>query len=149
MGGVITNEGAEAAQFFMNAADTRTQGVDVVVTWEMPFVSTGNLGLKLLATVSETQITKVNLPAGLPDVLFTEQDRSIVEEWQPSSRFTLSGSYALDNYSAFLTLHNYGQYTVTEGNGDRQTYDAKHPTDLRLGYNPGFGTSTAPITCST
>ena len=139
VGDVITQEGAEAAQFFMNAADTRTQGVDVVATWDVPFVVTGNLGLKLLATVSETEITKVNLPANLPDALFTVQDRSIVEEWQPSSRFTLSGSYALGDFSAFLALHHYGEYTVTEGGGDRQTYGAKHLTDLRLGYNLGFG----------
>ena len=133
-------EGIGVVQFFMNAADTRTQGADVVATWDVPFVSMGDLGLKFLATVSETEITKVNLPADLDAALFTDQDRSIVEEWQPSSRFTLSGSYALGYFSAFLALHNYGQYTVTEGNGDRQTYDARHLTDLRLGYNLGFGT---------
>ena len=133
-------EGIGAVQFFMNAADTRTQGADVVATWAVPFVSMGDLGLKFLATVSETEITKVNLPADLDAALFTDQDRSIVEEWQPSSRFTLSGSYALGEFSAFLALHHYGEYTVTEGNGDRQTYDAKHLTDLRLGYNLGFGT---------
>ena len=135
----ITRAGGQQGQFFMNAADTRTQGVDVVVTWDVPFMSMGALGLKLLGTVSETEITKVNLPLGLPDALFTNQDRSIVEEWQPSSRFTLSGSYTLGDFSAFLALHHYGDYTVTEGNGDMQTYGAKQLTDLRLGYNLGFG----------
>ena len=135
----IIRAGGQQGQFFMNAADTRTQGVDVVVTWDVPFVSMGALDLKLLGTVSETEITKVNLPLGLPDALFTDQDRSIVEEWQPSSRFTLSGSYALGDFSAFLALHHYGEYTVTEGNGDRQTYGAKQLTDLRLGYSLGFG----------
>ena len=135
----IIRAGGQQGQFFMNAADTRTQGVDVVVTWDVPFVSMGALDLKLLGTVSETEITKVNLPLGLPDALFTDQDRSIVEEWQPSSRFTLSGSYALGDFSAFLALHHYGEYTVTEGSGDKQTYGAKQLTDLRLGYNLGFG----------
>jgi len=80
----IREAGGDRGQFFMNAADTRTQGVDVVATWDVPFVTTGDLGLKLLATVSETEITSINLPAGLPDALFPEQDRSIVEEWKPS-----------------------------------------------------------------
>ena len=136
---VLAREGVSKAQFFMNAVDTRTQGVDIVATWDVPFVSTGDLGLKLLATVSETEITKVNLPAGLPDALFTEQDRSIVEEWQPSYRLTLSGSYGLDRFSAALALHGYGPYTVLD-DGKRQTYGAKYLTDLRLGYNLGFGT---------
>ena len=134
----IIAAGGDRGQFFMNAADTRTQGVDVVATWDVPFVTTGDLGLKLLATVSETEITSINLPAGLPDALFTEQDRSIVEEWQPSYRLTLSGSYRLNSLSAALALHGYGPYTVLDGK--RQTYDARYLTDLRLGYSLGFGT---------
>ena len=133
----IREAGGDRGQFFMNAADTRTQGVDVVATWDVPFVTTGDLGLKLLATVSETEITSINLPAGLPDALFTEQDRSIVEEWQPSYRLTLSGSYALDRFSAALAIHGYGPYTVLDG--QRQEYSAKYLTDLRLGYSLGFG----------
>ncbi len=136
----INEAGGDKGQFFMNAADTRTQGVDIVATWDVPFVSTGDLGLKLLATVSETEITSINLPADLPDALFGEQDRSIVEEWQPSYRITLSGSYVLDRFSAAAALHGYGPYTVLDG--ERQTYDAKYLTDLRLGYNVGFGTFT-------
>ena len=139
----FAREGVEKAQFFMNAADTRTQGVDVVASWDVPFVATGDLGLKLLATVSETEITKINLPAGLSDSFFPNQDRSIVEEWQPGYRITLSGSYGLNRFSAAAALHGLGPYTVLEGTGDdekRQTYDAKYLTDLRLGYKLGFGT---------
>ena len=134
----LNEAGISAAQFFMNAADTRTQGVDVVATWDVPNVPVGNLGLKILATVSETEITKVNLPAALPDGLFTEQDRSIVEEWQPSYRVTLSGSYGLDRFSSAVALHGYGPYTVLDG--ERREYSAKYLTDVRLGYNLGFGT---------
>ena len=134
----LNEAGISAAQFFMNAADTRTRGVDVVATWDVPFVATGDLGLKFLATVSETEITTVNLPAGLPAGLFTEQDRSIVEEWQPSYRVTLSGTYGLDRFSVAAALHGYGPYTVLDG--ERQEYSAKYLTDLRLGYRLGFGT---------
>ena len=133
----ILAAGGDRGQFFMNAADTRTQGLDVVATWDVPFVMMGDLGLKFLATVSETEITAINLPAGLPDALFTEQDRSIVEEWQPSYRLTLSGTYGLDRLSAALAVHGYGPYTVLDG--QRQEYDARYLTDVRLGYSLGFG----------
>lgn len=133
----IIAAGGDRGQFFMNAADTRTQGVDVVATWDVPLVMTGDLGLKLLATVSETEITAVNLPADLPEALFGEQDRSIVEEWQPSYRLTLSGTYGLDRFSAALAVHGYGPYTVLDG--ERQTYDARYLTDVRLGYRLAFG----------
>ena len=133
----------EKAQVFMNVADTRTQGMDIVATWDVPFVSRGDLGLKLLATVSETEITKFNLPSDLPEELFTDRDRSIIEEWQPNYRVTVSGSYGLDRFSAALALHGYGPYTVVEGDSRTETnvkeYSAKYLTDLRLGYNLGFG----------
>ena len=138
----LTNGGIDSAQFFLNAADTRTRGVDVVATWDVPFVLKGDLGLKLLATMSETEITKVNLPASLPPSLFEDRERSVIEEWQPKHRFTLSGSYKLDRFSAFLALHGYGPYTVSgDGNNPpKQTHDARYLTDLQLGYNLGFGT---------
>ena len=133
----IREAGGDRGQFFMNAADTRTQGVDVVATWEVPHVPVGDLGLKLLATVTETEITSINLPVDLPDALFGEQDRSIIEEWQPSYRVTLSGSYALDSFSAALAVHGYGPYTVLDGT--RQTYNSRYLTDVRLGYSLAFG----------
>ena len=83
----LENSSISAAQFFMNAADTRTQGVDVVATWNVPLALRGDLGLKFLATVSETEITDVNLPLGLPDELYTDRDQSILEEWQPQLSF--------------------------------------------------------------
>ena len=138
----LLNESIDRGQFFMNAADTRTQGVDVVATWEVPFVSVGDLGLKLLGTVSETEITNVNLPASLPSSLFNDRERSVIEEWQPKHRFTLSGSYRLEKFSAFVALHGYGPYTVSEdgNNPAKQKHSAKHLTDLRLSYKLGSGT---------
>ena len=138
----LVQGGVQRAQFFMNAADTRTQGVDVVATWDVPFMTKGDLGLKLLATMTETEITSVNLPASLPSSLFDDRGRSIIEEWQPEYRFTLSGSYRLERFSAALALHGYGPYTVSnDGNNTaKQKHSAKYLTDLRLGYNLGFGT---------
>ena len=138
----LSGAGIDEAQFFMNAADTRTQGVDVVAVWDVPFVQRGDLALKLLGTVSETTITSVNLPASLPSSLFEDRERSVIEEWQPKHRFTLSGSYRLDRFSFLLALHGYGPYTVSmDGNNPpKQKHDAKYLTDLQLGYNLGFGT---------
>ena len=138
----LSGAGINEAQFFMNAADTRTQGVDVVAVWDVPFVQRGDLALKLLGTASETTIMSVNLPASLPSSLFEDRERSVIEEWQPKHRFTLSGAYKLDRFSFLLALHGYGPYTVSmDGNRPpKQRHDAKYLTDLQLGYNLGFGT---------
>ena len=128
----------DSAQFFMNAADTETRGMDIVASWHVPFINHGDLELNFLGALMQTKIRDVKLPAGLPSKLFGEQDRSIIEEWQPNSRFTLSGLYQLDQLSASVMVHRYGSYTVTDG--AKQKFDPKYVTDVQLSYNFGpFG----------
>ena len=128
----------DRAQFFMNAVNTETRGGEIVASWNVPYINRGNLELNFLGALMQTQIRDVKLPAGLPDKLFTEQDRSIIEEWQPRSRFMLSGLYQLDQLSALVTVHRFGSYTVTDSG--KQKFDPKYVTDVQLSYNFGpFG----------
>ncbi len=132
----LNAEGVGRAQFFMNAADTRTKGVDVVSSWNVPFVSRGALSLEFAGTISDTKITSVNLPAGLPGSLYTDQDRSILEDWQPDSHFRLSADYAIDRFAVWLALHRYGEYKVLDG--QEQKYEAEFLTDVQLSCNLGW-----------
>lgn len=128
--------GIQQGQFFMNAADTTTKGVDIVASLDHSFSDSSTLRLVLAGTVNETEITDVNLPLGLPEELFTAQDRSIVEEWQPKDRFSLSGTYSRGPASVLVAVHRYGEYTVLDG-GERQTYGAKYLTDASLSVDVG------------
>ena len=123
-------------QFFMNAADTTTKGVDIVASLDHSFADSSTLRLVLAGTVNETEITDVNLPSDLPASLFTDQDRSIVEEWQPKDRFSLSGFYSKGFASLLVAVHRYGEYTVLD-DGERQTYGAKYLTDASLSLDLG------------
>ena len=138
----LNNAGAGSAQFFMNAADTETRGGEIVASWNVPFIDRGNLDLNFLGALMQTQIRDVKLPAGLPSSLFDDRERSIIEEWQPRSRFTLSGLYQLDQLSASVMVHRYGSYTVSgDGNNPpKQKFDPQYVTDVQLSYNFGpFG----------
>ena len=133
---------ATAGAFFMNAADTETRGGEIVASWNVPFVNRGNLELNFLGALMQTQIRDVKLPAGLPPSLFDDRERSIIEEWQPKSRFTLSSLYQLDQFSASVMVHRYGSYTVSgDGNNPKkQKFDPKYVTDVQASYNFGsFG----------
>ena len=139
------NEGVTTGQFFMNAADTETRGGEIVAAWNVPYINRGNLELNFLGALMRTQIRDVKLPAGLPSSLFQERERSIIEEWQPTSRFTLSGLYQLDQFSASVMVHRYGSYTVSSDTNDdgttkKQKFDPKYVTDVQASYNFGqFG----------
>ncbi len=139
---VLADAGAGRAQFFMNAADTETRGLDIVASWDVPSMPRGSLTLNFLGTIMETKIRDVKLPAGLPSSLFQDRERSIIEEWQPKSRFTLSGLYELGQFSASVAVHRYGEYTVSgDGNNPKkQKFDPKYITDAQLSYDFGrFG----------
>lgn len=131
---------ATAAQFFLNAVDTSTTGIDILVDYDMD-LGDGILGLSLAANFTETDIDSVKAPdslssvPGIQDVIFTSQDRSIITEWQPEDRINFTANYGLDDWDVVLALSRYGEYTVEDGG--RQTYDAEILVDTQLAYNFG------------
>jgi len=133
----LTASGAGAGQFFLNGADTETSGVDVIVTWNTELLG-GHVDFTAAANFTETEVAKIFAPenSGLgnisPSEIFSEQDISIIEEWQPEDRISLNALYKRDNLTVNLSLNRYGEYTILDG--DKQTYGAEVLTDLRINY---------------
>jgi iron complex outermembrane receptor protein len=134
----LIQAGAGKGQFFLNGADTETEGVDIVATYAGIEIIGGDLDLTLAANFTETDVTNLFTPAdsGLEPVdvedVFSEQDISIIEEWQPEDRISFNALYSRNALSVNLALNRYGEYTVTDGN--RQTYGAELLTDINIAY---------------
>ncbi len=134
----LIQAGAGAGQFFLNGADTETTGVDIVATFGGFEMFGGDLDLTLAANFTETDVTDLFTPAGsglesvAVDDVFSEQDISIIEEWQPKDRISFTALYSWNALSVNLALNRYGEYTVTDGG--RQTYGAEMLTDLNVSY---------------
>lgn len=140
----LTAANANAAQFFLNAADTSTEGIDIVINYGTDLFG-GDLDVSLAGNHTDTDIDSVkdNLSSvsGIGDLLFTSQDRSIITEWQPETRVNLTGLYSRDKWSWNLGLNYYGEYTVEEGSGARQEFDGKFLVDTQLRYSFDNGLS--------
>lgn len=134
----LIQAGAGAGQFFLNGADTETSGIDIVATYGGLEIAGGDLDLVLAANFTETEVTNLFTPSGsgleLVDVedVFSTQDISIIEEWQPEDRISLTANWGRDALSVNLALNRYGEYTVTDGG--RQTYGAEMLTDINVSY---------------
>jgi len=130
-----TNAGK--GQFFLNGADTQTHGIDIIATWNTEILR-GDLNLTFAANFTETDVVNIFAPenSGLGDIppeqVFSGQDISIIEEWQPQDRISLNGLYQIGDFKVSLTFNRYGEYTITDGG--RQTYGAEILTDLRVSY---------------
>ncbi len=133
---IFAQERVRQGQFFMNAADTTTKGVDIVASFDHSFADSSTLKVVFAGTVNETEVTDTNLPELLDEKFFDEQARSMIEEWQPKDRFSLSGSYTKGFASLLVAVHRYGEYTVVDG-GRSQTYGAKYITDANLSLEMG------------
>ncbi|WP_053084543.1 TonB-dependent receptor plug domain-containing protein [Catenovulum maritimum] len=142
----LVSSGASAGQFFLNGADTETEGVDLVATWGTDAFS-GSLDFTFAANFTKTDVTKLFTPdnSALTNVsvsdVFSEQDISIIEEWQPEDRISLSSLYKSDKFKMNLAFNRYGEYTVTDGG--RQTYGAEVLTDINLSYQVSESTAVS------
>jgi len=129
--------GAGGGQFFLNGADTETTGIDIIATWNTEMMG-GDLDLTFAANFTETDVVSIFTPpdSGLgqiaPEDIFSEQAISIIEEWQPQDRISLSGLYKVGDFTINLAFNRYGEYTISDGG--RQTYGAEVLTDLRVSY---------------
>jgi iron complex outermembrane receptor protein len=129
--------GANAGQFFLNGADTKTSGLDIIATWHTPFF-TGDLNLTFAANFTDTEVVDLYTPIGgglgnIPaEEIFSEQDISIIEEWQPQDRLSLTSLYKINDFTINLAFNRYGKYTISDGG--RQTFNAEILTDLRINY---------------
>ncbi|MBL4894773.1 MAG: TonB-dependent receptor [Emcibacter sp.] len=144
---VTAATGATDGQFFTNMADTATQGVDFVASYKIPMPKGQSLKLSLAANKTETHLKDGSIISPLPGLnnftLFSPQDRSIIEEWQPSSRINFTLEYRFEHWNFLLRNNYYGSYVVSEGSCDTphgagqniRKFSAKILTDLQVSYN--------------
>jgi iron complex outermembrane recepter protein len=132
--------GVDSAQFFTNAIDTRTRGIDVVGEYTL---RTGNIGtFKLNAAYSYNKTKILNVidnPAQLSSlnvVLFGRQARRDLVAATPHSKVVLSNDWRLDRFHLLGRLTRYGSYIESSNvaSGDR-TFSAKWVADLEGGYD--------------
>ncbi|MCB9054087.1 MAG: TonB-dependent receptor [Lewinellaceae bacterium] len=130
---------AEQANFFANSIDTRSQGIDVVITHDLRF-NGGTLKSSLAGIFSKTEkIGDVQTSAelqGLEDVYFDESSRIFLEQAVPRTKVNLTFNLTLGKVNAFLRNVYFGEVTEATNNIDnQQVFAGKVVTDFSVGYH--------------
>ncbi|UOQ72238.1 TonB-dependent receptor [Hymenobacter cellulosilyticus] len=138
-------------QFFANAIDTRTRGIDVVANNRME-LGPGRLSLTIAANFNKTEVRKVNSSStidadqtGLQNTLFDRQQRGRIESAQPRSKINLTAGYSFGIFSVEARTVHFGSVEYRDARLDNpganngflfssidQTFAAKWITDLTL-----------------
>ncbi len=150
--------GVDKAQFFVNGVDTKTTGLDVVLSWKKS-VGENRIGATLVGNINNMKIDKVkngNLPQG---TFFGERDKAFLLASAPESKFGLNLNYARKWFDAGLAFTRFSEvklldyqmdedpenYRLNPSDTDAElfsnqkkaatdTYGAKIVTDLTLGF---------------
>ena len=129
---------AEQANFFANSIDTRSQGIDVVLTHDWRFAG-GSLKTSLSGIFSKTEkVGDVQTSAeleGLEDIYFDETSRIYLEEAVPRTKVNLTFNLSAGKFNAFLRNVYVGEVTeATNTVANQQVFSGKVVTDLSVGY---------------
>lgn len=125
--------------FYTNAFDTRTRGLDIVADHTTPFDAWGNVRWSAAFNYNKTTIEDVKsspqllADAGIPLVgRDREGDLTVAS---PRTKWILGANWTLANLAVNLQTTRYGsvQTLAVNSAGDR-SFDAKWITDLDIGY---------------
>lgn len=129
-----------ALNFFTNAIDTQTRGVDIVATYNQPFSNGSQLDVSVGANLNDVEIQgAVQASPQLEnqaDIYLQPWDRLRLEEGDPQTKLTATAQYDIGRFSAMLRGVRFGEVSLNTGGafGEAQTYSAKFVTDLSLSY---------------
>ena len=129
--------GVAQAQFFTNAIDTRTTGLDIVGEYGTEAAG-GRLDLTALLHWGTTEVTdrRSQSPILTPQQLFDDSQVTLVERGQPSAHHVFQGVWSRGNWDWTLRANYYGS-VAGEGftPGYRQVWDGATLFDAAVGWN--------------
>ncbi|GGF17482.1 TonB-dependent receptor [Flavobacterium limi] len=152
------NLGVDKAQFFVNGVDTKTMGLDVVLSWKKT-INENRFGATLVGNINDMKIDKVKNGDLEEKTFFGERDKAFLLASAPPNKFGLNLNYGRKWFDAGLAFTRFSEvklldyqmdedpedYRTDPSETDEQvfanqkraatdTYGAKIVTDLTLGF---------------
>lgn len=138
--------GVGQAQFFANAVDTKTNGIDVVAVYHTR-VGKGRLTLTGTANKTKTEVEAINIPQSVADkfaggdleavknTLFNREEKNRLEDALPSTKASFSTQYQNGRLSILARATYYGKIHYKPTNPDNdETFSAKTLLDVDLAF---------------
>ena len=128
-------------QYFVNGADTRTKGLDIVASYNQNLQRFGSLKWTAAFNWNDTEIRSYQQSTeilGTAYELMNREARNLLTNVQPNTKLILGTTWSLDDWTVNLGLTRYGSYREVNDANDRsldRVYKANWITDLDVGYS--------------
>ena len=133
--------GSLSGQYYTNAIDTRTKGIDVVATWRHDFGDLGSLRANVGYNHNDTNIQSIipnpsQLTAlGPTFVLFDRLSQGYLTSAFPKDKISIAANWTWNNLNLNLRQTRYGKYTIKQNAvANDRSYGAEWITDLEVSY---------------
>jgi len=117
----ILPDTVNSAQFFSNAIDTETAGIDIIIEYGVDLANGGQLSLDAAANFTTTSLDgEVRIPSGLIDspnaaqTLYSRQEILWLEDGQPRDHYILGIDYEKDALGLGVRANWFGEVKSTE-----------------------------------
>jgi iron complex outermembrane receptor protein len=136
IGNDLQQLGVAYAQFFTNAIDTRTKGIDAVLTYAATF---GEHALKFsfVGNWNWMELGDVHVSpelAGKEETYFGEREKYFLVASAPPSKLNFSVDYKFHKFNANVRLVQYGKIEFIDYAGETDVYKPKITIDVSAGY---------------
>ncbi|MBA2330487.1 MAG: TonB-dependent receptor [Flavisolibacter sp.] len=117
----LNDAGASAANFFTNAIDTRSRGLESVLAYSRTFAGKHSFRATLAATFIDNKVKKdengrpiihaspILISSGQLANYFNREDQSRIEVANPRNKFSATFNYGISKFSAMLRFVRFGQ----------------------------------------
>ena len=127
-------------KFFINAINTTTKGVDIVLNYKNLKIGDGKLGLSLASNIADTKINgKIDTPAILKENgydIFDRKEQSRILSSRPNTKVLFGANYDFKKATFILNNTYFGEVTWQHATdpGKDQTFSGKILTDFGVAY---------------
>jgi len=137
---ILIDNDVLALQFFINAVNTKTRGMDLVLDYSNVAVGEGKFGANLAMNFNNTSIEgAVANPSILANggyEIFNHREAMRITDARPKSKISLGLNYAINKFDMSLNNTRFGEVTVAgETATDDQVHASKVVSDLAFGYD--------------
>lgn len=130
---------ATRGRFFLNGADTETQGVDVVATYDWDVGDYGTVRLNAAFNYNDIEVTALDVPLAIDidaDGIFSQREARRFEVGSPETKLNLGATWLYESLRVTLRTNRYGETIDPQGNiAEDEVIGAEWITDLEVQYD--------------
>lgn len=137
---ILKDNNVEAVQFFINAGDTKTTGLDIVINYRDLKLNNNKLSINFAANLNRTTINTITTPKVIADAgynIFDRQEQGLITNSRPKSKVILGLNYICEKWNFTINNTRFGSVTITapQSGGIDQELSSKIATDIGFNCN--------------